>query len=169
MIVNATGYDSKNKKTLICGVYISPKGITTFGWLNQEGFFGGGNFMDPIDDPKVFGDWTDKSGNDITIKPGESGRYVVIEGDATIGPSDNPRTGFISGPAFIGDGGKAAGYTDSHYDGAAPASTKSSEDESGCRVRLRYSGYYLFVDDNEECGGQGVSFSGIYLKKSAKK
>ena len=37
--------------------------------------------------------------------------------------------------------------------------------EGDCAVELRQLGPYLLVQDNNNCGGMGVSFSGLYVKR----
>jgi len=38
-------------------------------------------------------------------------------------------------------------------------------DEQGCRVRMQRIGPWLLVEDNGDCGGSGVTFSGLYRRK----
>lgn len=166
VIVTTTAYEPVHKRSLICGVYISPKGVRTFGWLDKSGFYGGGNIMNPIDNPKIFGDWFDGGGGEITIRSGQDD-HILIDGNVTLGPPSY-RSGTISGSAFIGGVGDVAGYSASHYNGSSPA-IRNEPADGGCRVRFRFTGYYLLVDDNDICGGQGVSFDNVYVKKSLKK
>jgi hypothetical protein len=36
--------------------------------------------------------------------------------------------------------------------------------EDGCRVRMQRIGATLLVEDNNNCGGAGVTFSGLYRR-----
>lgn len=67
----------------------------------------------------------------------------------------------------MSDNNQLAGYDAAQYRGDAPANNARSSEE-GCRVRFRFAGHYLLVDDNGVCGGNGVSFSGVYTKKKGK-
>ncbi|WP_426615040.1 hypothetical protein [Bradyrhizobium sp. McL0616] len=46
-------------------------------------------------------------------------------------------------------------------DGWLPFETKC---DSGCGVRMRRIGPFLLVQDNGDCGGAGVSFTGLYRR-----
>ena len=37
--------------------------------------------------------------------------------------------------------------------------------EDYCKVRMRRVGPYLLVEDNRDCGGVGVSFTGLYRRR----
>lgn len=168
VIVTTSAYEPIHKKSLICGVYVSNKGKVTYGWLDNRGFFGGGNGTKSIEDPKVMGTWRSIGGNEITIAPGEQGVYLRVEGWVSEGLFGAYREGYISGPAFLGQGrgGEVAGYSASHYDGSSPAGAEHVSDDYVCRARFRFTGYYLLVDDNFKCGNHPtVSFTGVYVKK----
>jgi hypothetical protein len=48
-------------------------------------------------------------------------------------------------------------------DGSVPF---ENMDEQGCRVRMQRIGLWLLVEDNSDCGGSGVTFSGLYRRKT---
>lgn len=87
---------------------------------------------------------------------------MLVEGEATLGPPSY-NFGNLSGPAYVGGVGDVAGYSDRHYSGDKVASAPFEAGDS-CRARFRTTGRYLIVDDNEQCGGNRVSFTGIYVK-----
>ena len=39
-------------------------------------------------------------------------------------------------------------------------------DEGECRVRMQRFDSWLMVEDNDGCGGAGVSFTGLYRRKN---
>jgi hypothetical protein len=47
-------------------------------------------------------------------------------------------------------------------DGSVPF---ENADEQGCRVRMQRIGPGLLIEDNRDCGGSGVTFSGLYRRK----
>ncbi len=38
-------------------------------------------------------------------------------------------------------------------------------DDSGCHVRMQRIGPWLLIEDNGNCGGAGVTFTGLYRRK----
>lgn len=149
---------------LICGHYISDEGKITSGWLDYGALdINSGDPLD-FDSPDARGRWVNAFFDaSVTIAAGADG-YVAVEGEATRGPPSY-NTGSFSGFAYLGqDGvGATAGFDDGQYTGGTPA-TMEPENNTACRVRFRFIGHYLRVDDNLGCGGNGVSFTGIYVR-----
>jgi hypothetical protein len=48
------------------------------------------------------------------------------------------------------------------YDGVKPPGER--QDLVECAARLRLFGRYLVVEDNMQCGGANVSFTGVYVR-----
>ncbi len=113
------------------------------------------------------GTWRRSAEAEITIAP-ETGGKLKVQGSATFGALDPermrrgavnvgelegtvapPRTNMIA----LGDG----------WDGNAPM----GDDRSECRARLRLFAPYLVVEDNGGCGGNNVSFTGVYIRLQA--
>jgi hypothetical protein len=91
---------------------------------------------------------------DIAIEPAKDG--LKASGEATYGSLDPERVkrgavnlGSFSGPLVLKNGqGKIV----------------DDDSVSGCNIKLARSGDFLFVRDNNVCGGMNVSFSGLYRK-----
>ena len=47
---------------------------------------------------------------------------------------------------------------------AMPAGAAANVSDSGCTVTMRLVGAYLVVDDNGQCGGMNVRFTGVYRR-----
>lgn len=152
---------------LVCAHYISPAGKIASGWLDNSGLTYRGDGMMRFDSADAYGDWVSGLQDaTITIAPAETpdSDYVLVSGDTTRGPPSY-NTGSFAGPAYLTDNNWLAGYDSDQYRGDEPA-TSSRTPSDGCRIRFRFAGHYLLVDDNMLCGGNGVSFSGVYAKKT---
>lgn len=91
---------------------------------------------------------------DITIEKTKDG--LKASGEATYGALDPERikrgavnSGSFSGPLALKDG---------------QGRIVDDDSISGCNVKLARAGDFLFVRDNNVCGGMNVSFSGLYRK-----
>lgn len=152
---------------LVCAHYISPAGKVTSGWLDNSALTYRGDSMVRFDSTDAYGDWVSGLQDaSITIGPAETpdSDYVLVSGDATRGPPSY-NTGSFAGPAYMTDNNWLAGYDSDQYRGDEPASSAKTLSD-GCRIRFRFAGHYLLVDDNMICGGLGVTFSGVYAKRN---
>jgi hypothetical protein len=93
----------------------------------------------------------------IEIKPGGLGGRLRIEGIAVYPTAHDFHNGDID--AQVMPDKDTIAFLD---DGWMPFETKC---ESGCRVRMRRIGSLLLVEDNGDCGGAGVTFTGLYHRK----
>jgi hypothetical protein len=93
----------------------------------------------------------------IEIKPGGIGGRLKIDGIAVYPTAHDFHNGAID--AEVMPAGDAIAFLD---DGWFPFETKC---DSGCRVRMRRVGRWLVVEDNGDCGGAGVTFTGLYHRK----
>lgn len=91
---------------------------------------------------------------DITIEQAKDG--LKASGEATYGSLDPERVkrgavnlGSFSGPLALKNG--QGRIVDDDF-------------VSGCNIKLARAGEFLFVRDNNVCGGMNVSFSGLYKK-----
>ncbi len=134
-----------------CSWFIPAKGVPTIGWLRAN----------DLDRPAILLDrsetaWTGEwnyAGNSISISPHKLGGYLNIFGEASWkGAGDNIHIGELNGRF-------------EHKKGVIEYS--NGNDEYDCKATLRLLGSYLIVNDNFNCGGANVSFSGIYRKKNA--
>ncbi len=93
----------------------------------------------------------------IEIKAGGLGGRLKIEGIAAYPTAQDYHTGAIDAEVRPG--------TDSIVflnDGWMPFETQC---DTGCRVRMHRIGDLLLVEDNGDCGGAGVTFTGLYHRK----
>lgn len=93
----------------------------------------------------------------IEIKPGGLGGRLIVEGIAVFPTAHDFHNGAID--AQVMPEKDSIAFLD---DGWMPFETKC---ESGCRVRMRRVGSLLLVEDNGDCGGAGVTFTGLYHRK----
>ncbi|CCD97564.1 hypothetical protein [Bradyrhizobium sp. STM 3809] len=105
-------------------------------------------------------DWTGRwehPGGGLTITAAGGGR-LRIEGDQVLPTGRDLHNGSIAATAEPKDG--LVAFVD---DGSTPFERPNAGDE--CRVRLQRVGAWLLVEDNGDCGGAGVSFTGLYRRK----
>ncbi len=93
----------------------------------------------------------------IEIKPGGLGGRLQIEGIAVYPTAHDFHNGVID--AQVMPGKDSISFLE---DGWMPFETKC---DSGCRVRMHRIGPLLLVEDNGDCGGAGVTFTGLYQRK----
>jgi len=112
----------------------------------------------PMASPKIsdwLGTWHHPGGS-VEITRGDGGK-LHIEGVMLIPAGKATNNGVIEAQAtpqsdtiaFVNDG-------------SVPF---ENMDEQGCRVRMQRIGPWLLVEDNDDCGGSGVTFSGLYRRK----
>ena len=135
-------------------VYIAP-GHTdpTDGWIENEALVA--VTWGPAKPDAWLGSWQEWD-NEIEIARGDGPSAFRVTGSALWGSRDPERVdrggvhvGQIEGAATLRGGDLA--YAD-------PAEGGS------CRVDMKLLGPYLLVEDNRQCGGANVSFSGIYRR-----
>ncbi|UFZ08484.1 hypothetical protein LQG66_24980 [Bradyrhizobium ontarionense] len=102
------------------------------------------------------GSW-EHPGGGLTIRTAGGGR-LRIEGDQVVPAGRDLHNGSLGATAEP-KGGVVA-FVD---DGTTPFERPNAGDE--CRVRLQRVGPSLLVEDNNDCGGAGVSFTGLYHRK----
>ncbi len=113
----------------------------------------------PGDPTEWIGDWK-RVEAEIEIKNGGGG--LEAEGHASYGALDPDRVkrgavnlGDFSGPLDL-FGGQAT-FADKDANPNQP-------DDFGCRIRMARAESFLFVQDNGQCGGMNVSFTGLYQR-----
>jgi hypothetical protein len=141
-----------------CVAYQSPrdkKQIWTSGWIATSA-------LAPVErsPARKLSDWTGTwthTGGEITISPGKKGT-LEIDGEHVYPGAQNVQTGVIGAIAkpegdmlaFAGDGSVAFDKADAGGD---------------CLVRMQRFGELLLVEDNSQCGGVMVTFTGLYRRK----
>jgi hypothetical protein len=93
----------------------------------------------------------------IEIKRGGIGGRLQIDGIAAFKGAREVHTGAIEAQVLPDKDGIAF-----LEDGWMPFTTQC---DSGCKVRMHRIGDWLLVEDNRNCGGVGVTFTGLYRRK----
>jgi hypothetical protein len=139
----------------VCADYWTAKSARS-GWLPAIALSPAKVSVNPAD---WSGDWK-RVEAEIKIK--NAGGKLQAEGSATYGALDPDRVkrgavnlGEFSGPLVLSDG--QGTFTDKDIYPNKP-------DSFSCRVRLARAGDSLFVQDNGQCGGANVSFTGLYRR-----
>jgi hypothetical protein len=139
----------------VCVDYWTAKSARS-GWLPAIALSPAKVSINPVD---WSGDWR-RTEADITIK--NTGGKLQAEGHATYGSLDPARVkrgavnlGEFSGPLVLAEG--QGTFADKAVDQNKP-------DSSGCRIRMARAQESLFVQDNGQCGGMNVSFTGLYRR-----
>jgi hypothetical protein len=130
------------------------KSIWAKGWLPSTAL----TPVAPMASPKIsdwLGTWYHPGGN-VEIKRGDGGR-LHIEGVMLIPAGKATNNGVIDAQATPQN--DTIAFVE---DGSVPF---ENLDEEGCRVRMQRIGPWLLVEDNNDCGGSGVTFSGLYRRK----
>ena len=148
----------KTQGDFTCASYQSPlakKQIWTTGWLPGAALAS----VAPMPSPKT-ADWVGTwyhPGGSIGIKRGAGGK-LRIEGEMVVPGARDVHTGAIE--AQVMPGKDTIAFMD---DGSIPF---EKADEGECRVRMQRFDSWLMVEDNDGCGGAGVSFTGLYRRKN---
>jgi hypothetical protein len=124
------------------------------GWLPRAAL----SPIEPAPSPQAsdwLGTWTQPEGSIAITADGIGGRLHIV-GDMAVATLRETRTGTID--AQVKPGADRIAFLE---DGWLPFETKC---DSGCRARIRRVGSFLLVQDNGECGGSGVSFTGLYRR-----
>ena len=149
---------SRTRGEFICVSYQSPtakKQTWTTGWLPSAAL----TPVAPMASPSMsdwIGTW-DHPGGSIEIKRGGLGGRLRIEGEMVVPTARDFHNG-----AFKAEAVPEKDTIAFLNDGTLPFETKC---EDACRVRMQRIGESLMVEDNDGCGGAGVSFTGLYRRK----
>eukprot|EP01037_Dinobryon_pediforme_P027300 gene27300-30148_t len=142
-----------------CAQYLSAKGRTTAGWLPTSGI----DLLAPRQASKPT-DWTGKWLRDeasITIKALKGGK-LDVNGEA-VANSHDPEI-VRRGNVRSGDIQATTAPVDGHLEFGAGDDVAFDRDdrEQNCQMKLWRVESLLLVEDTGNCGGYGVSFTGIY-------
>lgn len=147
----------KTRGEFTCVVYQSPTAMTRGwfrGWLPSAALAP----VAPTPAPKE-ADWTgtwDRPDGRIAIAHGNGGKLSIV-GEMVVPTGRSAHTGDIE--AEVTPDGNTIAFVD---DGSTPF---DKTDEGTCRVRMQRFGAWLVVEDNEGCGGAGVTFTGFYHRR----
>ncbi|MBF9234264.1 hypothetical protein [Microvirga alba] len=153
-------------ENFVCADYVNSKGLTRAGWLPRSAIAIVPNQTSFRPEDWV-GQWKGGPEQKISIeKTAKSNSDIKISGEATFGALDPARVkrgavnlGEISATT-VPDGGSLA-FTM----GDDKTLPYTQGDDYDCRVRMRLVGSFLLVEDNRNCGGMNVSFSGAYQRR----
>ena len=145
-----------------CGEYVNAKGLVRAGWLPTALLVAA-----PVTKPKSFiGHWRGNVEQAINIRPGKLQGTIDLHGEATFGALD---------PVRVKNGGVNIGSfhamlrpqsdTLAFTDGDSGTMTFDKAKQYTCHIRMRRLGDFLLVEDNHNCGGNNVSFTGDYRRK----
>jgi hypothetical protein len=137
-----------------CISYQVKKQVWATGWLPSTALAP----VAPMASPKIsdwLGTW-DHPGGGVEITRGEGGK-LHIEGVMLIPVGKATNNGVIAAEATPQN--DTIAFVE---DGSVPF---ENLDEQGCRVRMQRIDPRLLVEDNDGCGGAGVTFSGLYRRK----
>lgn len=146
-----------------CGEYVNAKGLVRAGWLPTDMLV----TAPPAPPKSLVGTWRGNVEQNITIKAGKTSGAIVLHGEATFGALDPDRVkrgGVNSGSfqATLAAPGDSLAFTADEGSGTLPY---DKGDPMACRIRMRSLGPFLLVEDNQNCGGNNVSFTGDYRRK----
>ena len=141
----------------VCAGFVSRKGNVTAGWLPE-------NAVDIRPAPKPpsptwLGKWRYLNSN-ITIKRGKTAGTLDIEGDSWSKRYQSVNTGDLSG-----EGVMPKGNTMAFADNAGETIPIEKADKIDCAITFALIHDVMVVEDNGNCGGAGVYFTGFYRRK----
>lgn len=113
------------------------------GWLRKDQLFIG-QAPGPMPLDAWSGQWTAWY-NSLDIAVGAD-QTLAISGTAIWGDGPAPRTGEVNGST-------------------TPSDNRALVKDGSCQVRLTLVDQWLVADDNSECGGMNVTFTGIYRRE----
>jgi hypothetical protein len=125
----------------------------TVGWLPTSSL----TPLEPMGSPKAadwIGTWSHPGGT-IAIKRSDGGK-LSIEGEHIYPAAQNVHTGVLGATAVPTQGMIAFAE-----DGSVPF---DQAEEGQCLVRMQRVGTWLLVEDNMQCGGSMVTFTGLYRR-----
>ena len=152
------------KEGAVCAVYVSRKGDETSGWLSLGD-------MDISENSETkpgdwVGKWTKGEWGNFEINANKKKGWLSVSGEALWAASAEAiqnggvNMGEVGGNAPVEKG--ILGFTASEDEIYLPFSAAKEFD---CAVRMRMVGAsYLLVEDNNNCGGHNVSFTGLYAR-----
>lgn len=117
------------------------------------------------------GDWRSGPEQDIVISRAPAGR-IALEGEATFGGQDPARVqrGAVNTGAFaatVAPAGRRLGFMIGQNGKPRAFDARRAKAQMLCALRFWRLGPYLVAADNLKCGGNGVTFTGIYRRAGA--
>ena len=148
-----------------CAVFVNAKGQVTTGLLPNDRLQAS-TPRPKTDASALVGTWA-RTEAEIVVKPKGRGGVLSFVGNATYGALDKGRVarGAVNMGEFDFDWQPKANSLDISINGSKPlARDAKGVDDTDCAVAMIALGPYLVVEDNRNCGGMNVSFTGIYRR-----
>jgi hypothetical protein len=168
---------SRSRNGFVCAAFLAPRRRMVLGWLPADAVArrrGNGDvrFEDWV------GDWQfdlrapryRAQGFTITKSASKPG-MLHIEGNANYADDQAAaRKGYVNTANIAGEvaaTGAVLEFDDGDEDNPVPK--ERAGDGGSCHVQMRLLGRYLLAKDDWQCGGQNVTFWGIYQRKGARR
>ncbi len=150
-----------------CAVFIGPKGRAAAGWAPTASL-ASKQLPGAIRLDDWLGEWSGGPEQTIRIKRGPKPGVLSVSGDATFGALDPARVrrGAVNIGEFAGDAspkGALINLTTDETGGSRDAF--EPQESQNCSVRMLHLGALMLVEDNFNCGGLNVTFTGGYRRK----
>lgn len=148
-------------------VWFRPVGgrtLGTYGWVRLADLEPA-----PAAPARWTGRWKGVADQALTIRPAKSTGRIRVQGSATWSASPEAAArgainfGDLNDDFFV-FGDRAEVYRD-YLGPTQPLKGRWREDLAACAVKMRQLGPYLLVSDNYRCGGNAVTFSGLYRRQ----
>jgi hypothetical protein len=149
----------------VCAEFINSKGRVRAGWLPAASIVE--DAPAPVGLADWIGTWSMVEAT-MTIARAEKPGMLAINGEATWGALDPERV--QRGAVHIGSIDALASPSEASLSFAMGENETlhvDMGDSFACKVWMRRLGPYLLVEDNHNCGGMNVSFTGTYTRKAA--
>jgi hypothetical protein len=151
----------------VCAIFTTPPPSATVssGWLPGTALA----FANPAGPPDWAGDWRSWPERAIAISSAPKGR-IRLHGVATFGAGDPARVerGAVNTGEFdvtaAASGSSSLAFLVGGGDAALPFDASSARTTALCGLHLWRRGPYLVAADNLQCGGNGVTFTGVYRR-----
>ena len=148
----------------ICATLVNAKGRATSGWLPKASITI--KPATPVALADWLGTWSTGIEHEIRISRGKKAGTLALDAMATFGAKDPDRV--KRGAVNMGDFKAERAPKDAFLEftvGPKGTLAYSEGDTSDCKVQLLRVGNALVVEDNGQCGGMNVSFSGLYRRQ----
>jgi hypothetical protein len=142
----------------VCAAFVDRKGEITAGWLPEATVD-----IRPPAQPSLanwLGRWRYGNSN-ITIKRGKAPGTFDVEGDSWSKRYQSVNEGVISGEA-VKPNGNIIAFAD---DAGTTVPYEKANKETDCAIMFALVHDVMVAEDNGNCGGAGVYFSGFYRRK----
>ena len=141
----------------VCAAFVSPRGVVTAGWLEEWTLE-----MQPSAPPRLadrVGKWSSLDST-IVIKRGKAAGSLSLDGESFSKRSQTVNTG-----EFSVENVKPAENALAFAEKDGETVPIAQADKTSCALTMALLRDVLVVNDNGNCGGLGVYFTGFYRRK----